>query len=877
MNSSSTAAKNSGGFLVLVICLVAVLGILFHKSFDPNQALFANDAPVGITGSQPFKMPKAFFPVWNDYSWIGMYNGHYQLTFSGIFHWFAEVIDDGRARVSFYPPVAHFILGMCAWLFFRRIGCNARASVLAGLAAALNMNFMSNAAWGLPSRGLALAATFLALAAIETGIVVQPILTSILAGFAIGMAIIEGGDNGAIFSLFIGFYALWRTWIAIPSHGKAAAWAFGKVFLMVVFAAVMASQSLGIYTRLAAKGTGATQDLKPEEQWTFATQWSLPKAETLRVIIPGLFGYRLKAMTPDVKTSYWGRVGEHPSAPHVSRSSGAGEYAGVLVVLIGIWAIVQSFRSKGPFSETERRLIKFWGAAGIVAMFLGWGRHTPVYEHTIYMLPFFKTMRNPMKFFHALHLCLMVLFAYGLIGIGRRYLDVPAKANSLFGQLKAWWAKAPSHEKLWTWGCIAAIGLSALGWFGYMGSRSSLVKHLSETGFSMEEAAAVASFSIREVLVFVLILAVCVAVLTSIISGAFSGARAKWATVILGAILVLDLARADKPWIFYSNWKQAYATNPVFDVLRDKPFEHRVAIPNLRILVQLPDVRQYFMQQQQVFQVFSQMYQIYQADWLQHQFPYLGIQSLDMPQEPRPPPDKQAYLNALGLNWARLWELTNTRYILGEASTFAEMLNQKFDPAKRRFGVHTKFGLVQAGEGIGAETNGVGPLALIEFTGTLPRAKLYNNWEVVTNETAALARLADANWDPAQSVVLSEDAPKPTAPNSPPGKAEIVANPSPRRMEVQTTSDAPAMLLLNDKLDPEWRAYIDGQPAPLLHANYLMRGVHVPAGTHKVVFQYEMKPFWFRIVLACDIVGLILVGIVVWSFRRQRRETAAAA
>src|SRR6185436_18721518 len=121
------------------------------------------------------------------------------------------------------------ILGFCSWTFFRRLGCNAAASILASLSAALNMNFMSNAAWGLPSRGLSLAASFLALAAIEAGFVVQPILTSILAGLAIGLSITEGGDNGAIFSMFIAAYAFYRTWGAIPARGKAVGWGVGKV------------------------------------------------------------------------------------------------------------------------------------------------------------------------------------------------------------------------------------------------------------------------------------------------------------------------------------------------------------------------------------------------------------------------------------------------------------------------------------------------------------------------------------------------------------------------------------------------------------------------------------------------------------------------
>jgi uncharacterized membrane protein YfhO len=82
------------------------------------------------------------------------------------------------------------------------------------------------------------------------------------------------------------------------------------------------------------------------------------------------------------------------------------------------------------------------------------------------------------------------------------------------------------------------------------------------------------------------------------------------------------------------------------------------------------------------------------------------------------------------------------------------------------------------------------------------------------------------------------------------------------------------MLLLGDKIEPEWHAYIDGKQAPVLRANYLFRGVHVPGGTHKVVFKYEMKPSGFFLVLACDLVGLLLIAVVVWSAKRKRTADA---
>lgn len=847
---NSKTAQGSRSLLVLVAVLAATLALLFYRSFSPETALFANDGPLGILEADYYSAPDGFLGVWDNIHWIGMYGGNFPPTTTYLLLWMLGPL--GFAK--FYAPLTALLLGLCAWLFFRRLGCNPRTAVLAGIAAALNMNFLSNAAWGLGTRGLSLAATFLALAAIETGFVVQPVLTSILAGLAIGVSITEGGDNGAIFSIFIAAYAFWRTWISVPARGKAFAWGVGKVIVMAAFAAVMASQTLGVFVRTAVKGVvGTEQDAQTKAQkWDFATQWSLPKIETLRVIIPGLFGYRMDTADGG---NYWGRVGEAPSAPQqMPRYSGAGEYAGVIVVLIALWAIVEALRSKGQtFTIAERKLIWFWAVMAIVAMLLGWGRHAPFYK-LVYALPYFSTIRNPMKFFHVTHLCLMILFAYGLIGLSRRYLDVPAKAASLFEQLKLWWRK-PSAEKTWTWASIAVVALSVVAWFGYVGSRSTLVRHLQNVGFPDQAAATqIAKFSTNEVFLFVVFLAASVAILTLILSGAFSGSRAKWASALIGLVLVIDLARSNVPWIIHYNWKEKYATNPVIDILKTNPYEHRVTAPPF-----------------QLNQQYSMLQQYYHVEWLQHHFPFYGVQSIDMPQEPRVPTDKQAFRESMR-NIARLWQLTNTRYIMGLSGQLADMFNTQFDPGQRRFREHTAFNLFRKpnSEYVGVETNATGPFALIEFTGALPRAKLYNNWEVLTDEKALLARLGDTNWNPHATVLLSEEAPKPTAPTAPPGNAQIIGNPEPKKLTVQTTSDVPSMLLLNDKIEPEWNAYIDGKKVPILRANYLMRGVQVPAGTHQVEFRFEMKPTGFFIVLACEVVGLALLGIVIWSARRRR-------
>ena len=150
------------------------------------------------------------------------------------------------------------------------------------------------------------------------------------------------------------------------------------------------------------------QDTKSKEQrWDEATMWSLPKIETLRVIIPGVFGYRMD--TPE-GGNYWGAVGQQPGVP-TSRHPGSGVYGGVLVVLPAIFALLRSIKGAGgPYSDRERKAIWFWGGVALVSLLLAYGRHAPLYD--FYQLPYFSTIgiRSIRTPFHVAH----NLFGYGL-------------------------------------------------------------------------------------------------------------------------------------------------------------------------------------------------------------------------------------------------------------------------------------------------------------------------------------------------------------------------------------------------------------------------------------------------------------------------------
>ncbi|HEV2452977.1 MAG TPA: hypothetical protein VGY98_01865, partial [Verrucomicrobiae bacterium] len=243
------------------------------------------------------------------------------------------------------------------------------------------------------------------------------------------------------------------------------------------------------------KGTEDSQ-----EHWDWATQWSLPKKETIGIFVPGVFGYRMD--TPKdmmdflqahyVGGEYWGGMGRTPEIDRFfdSGKSGAppsgpgdwmrfgyaGYYCGILVALVALFAIMQSFRREHSlFALMQRRLIWFWIVSLIIALLISWGRFGPFDGwpyRWLYALPGASTIRNPAKFMAIFYLAVVIIFAYGIDGLSRRYLQASAgKLISPFTQVKNWWASTRGFDRNWVLFSLAAIGLSILAWLIYSGEK----------------------------------------------------------------------------------------------------------------------------------------------------------------------------------------------------------------------------------------------------------------------------------------------------------------------------------------------------------------------------------------------------------------------
>lgn len=880
---------------MLIICLLGVLGILFRQSFQAEMVHFSNDGPLGAANSQAGYAWKNVTGYWQDLNWLG---GRAVGAFLSLGYMIFGVI--GPLYFSkFIAPISLAALGLAAWFFFRRLGFHPAVCVLGGLAAALNMNAFSISCWGLSGWTFSRASCYLALAALTPTTAGRVWPRTVLAGLAVGLGLMDGLDVGAIYSLYIAAFVMFA---AVTSQGKTAvrfAAGIGRVGVVAVFAAMIAAQALTTLIGTQVQGiVGMGQDKETKEKrWTEATRASLSKAEALRLVIPGLFGYRIPQLynEPDDSaggSNYWGTMGATTGYPQ-TRHSGNGEFAGVLVTLIAVWGFTQSLRKKNnPFTNTERRFIWFWSGAAIVSLLLAFGRHAPFYQW-VYSLPYFSAIRNPFKFLHPLHVALVILFACGLQGLWRSYLDgLPGTKATLLDHLKKWWKAAPISDRRWTFGSIAVVIASLVGWLMYAGSKSELVRYLQKADFPNQElATSIARFSLGEVGLFVLFLLLSVTLVTLILSGVFSRERTKLAGILLGLLLIVDLVRADLPWIVHYNYKEKYATNPIIDQLREKTDERRVTAelaPMTRFYMVDPGAASKLAEmagtqlpgsQAELFAPISGFYTPLYFEWLQHHFQYFRIQSLDIIQMPRVPEFDLAYMNAFRARiptdlsvCSRLWELTGSRYVLG-VSGLSDLLNKKLDPVHQRFRVHTAFNVVPKPgvtrlsrvQDLTATPDPKGQLALFEFTGALPRARLYTQWHVSTNDEVTLQQLVAPGFDPAKTVLVADGlsaTPSITTTNQGAGKVEFLHY-EPKLVRLDAEAAVPSVLLLNDHHDPDWKVLVDGKPETLLRCNYIMRGVYLAPGRHTVEFQFQPSTTSFKISLAGFAVGTLLCGFLV--------------
>ncbi|GBC87403.1 hypothetical protein HRbin12_01409 [bacterium HR12] len=166
---------------------------------------------------------------------------------------------------------------------------------------------------------------------------------------------------------------------------------------------------------------------------------------------------------------------------------------------------------------------------------------------------------------------------------------------------------------------------------------------------------------------------------------------------------------------------------------------------------------------------------------------------------------------------------------------------------------------------------------LLELERWEPRVSVVTRWREVGSGAPALRRVLEPDFNPAAEALVEGDpgiAPDPTAPG--PGVAWYRER-WPEDVRILVRTPAPAIVVVRNAWDRGWEATVDGRPAPVLRADYLLQGVPVPAGEHEIRLVYREPTIGL---------GLALSGLAWASFgalaaatrwRSRRRPPADGA
>lgn len=816
--------------LVSIVGVIALLTFLTYATFNgiTNKDILidASDAPVFFAIMGKKILSEGHFSCANPAMGMGASGPIVLGDFSPLFTWLLPVykVDEGIMAFSV------FMSALFMYLFLRDRRYGVFASLVGAVAFGFSTTIISIVKAGHVGKfcGLAYLAASLWMMgrAFKTGGWIWTAFGGIMLGYAFATA----RDTVLVVALGIG--AFWIREI-ISTSQPAVNGSRNKMMIQLVLAGVMAFlimwPILNLLAPVIESGVGAVKET-PEERYEWATQWSLPPDEIPKLIAPTYCG--LDSWNPIAP--YWGRMGQ--TAGWEMHKQGfmnftqTNEYIGVTIFILMLGAViafVPRFKQKTlelEDEETPPNDTIFWLATGIIALFLAFGKYTPLYK-VFYSLPMMSSMRNPVKFMHLVALAASILSAQGV-----------------FLMCKAVYAETNAGKYIKPL-LISASVVAVLFMMMYLAapwSKTSLNTIWLRYGFNAQQIDGIKGEMIKSIGRSFLFSLGFLAVFAAVLSSAIRKNNVPRFAIqaVLFVLLCADIMMASKFYISYSDPSMILHSNSVIDYIKQYPAYRTKFLPHNQ-------------------GIFNQWNSLLTSVYL--------FKSPDMPAESRVPPDRQAFNIAVGNKPLVMWKLLGVKHLIYPAQ-FEDQIRKLsatsiipvkgFDLVQDQiYGIMTEF----------RQSPTQGMFRISEYTGGMPCGVWYGNVKSVPF-TQMCAAIADPSNDLDKTLYLDAQTVKAAGiqfkeiQTISTGVCELVEY-SENYMKLKSKADVDGWIFVNDYYDGKWKAFVGGKEVPVVRADGIFRALPVPAGNNEVEMRFagSEATFWMPLIVVSITIGAAIL------------------
>jgi hypothetical protein len=672
-------------------------------------------------------------------------------------------------------------------------------------------------------------------------------------------------DVWVLFATIFGVYALRGLWRARAQFLKL----LPKLILSVVVAGLIGGSSIMIVltqhlagrdkqiadsSRTVASGqeTPEAKQQKAEDRWIFATNWSLPLADSMELLIPGFFGDN--AMTPPYP--YWGALGRpyrfEPGKmmPNYRQHTTYLGLITVILALIGVTAWFAQRRKASPSSDLPGRRslgeggrplpvrrspegeggtsdlsstyqdVPFWAGVWVVCLVLALGRYTPLYQ-LFYAIPYMDYLRAPVKFLHFTELATGLLAGFGMQALlSQRFSEKGLKRLLVAGG--------------------GVLLFFVVIWLGVSVSGEAIEKHITEIGLG-QVASTLRGYTSYNCLRAIGLMAL---VLILFYVGWLQKGQTKKSTIILALLVgigVFDLAAVARRYVMPINVQAHHEENVIVKEMK-RATQGRPA----------------FMANYVTRNVSIQ-------DWLNTSLSINGYMNV-LPDETDSNSKVRPLAIALQKEPLRYWELTGPRFVLLSRQQATQVMQMQLAKPLAEF---------ELGQGSvrRSSTPSERSILLMERTRQPIYPCVFFNWTGGVKPDDQITQLvklntANAMMPTGPASLLVSDAPAPTATVMQPPQGVTFTqmrgeeNVFITRATVQLSQ--PGLLVWNERYSADLKATLDNKEVPLYQANGQWCAIQVPAGKHTLTCQARIKGCFNLISMATSLFVLVVCGFAMW-------------